>query len=343
MPIHTVLGPIDAADLGPTSMHEHLLSDLRIWAKEPQELPPEGVPMGPELMAYLRWNFLSIPENIVLGDPDVAAQELAHVASAGGSGVLELTLDGMGRRLAELPEISRRSGVHVMVGCGFYVEDTMADDIKTASVDDLTERLIGELTDGIGDTGIRPALLGEIGTSWPVTDAEWRVLRAAARAGVETGATVYTHQSFRGKGGTAVLEVLLEEGMSPDRVIIGHLDEFWDKGYHREIAQAGAVLAYDTFGSDFYYGSPAMRNPSDGERLEMVEWLLSEGHASQLVIAQDVWAQANLRRNGGNGYDHLFRRIGPAIAKIAGDSVDGRSAVADQILIHTPRRLLERP
>jgi phosphotriesterase-related protein len=338
MPIHTVLGPIDAADLGPTSMHEHLLSDLRVWAKQPTELPPEGVPMGPELMAYLRWNFLSVPENIVLHDAAVAAEELAHVRTAGGSAVLELTLDGMGRRLAELPEISRRSGVHVMVGAGYYVEDTMADDVKSASIDDLTERLLSQLRDGIGDTGIRPALLGEIGTSWPVTDAEWRVVRAAGRAGAETGTTVYTHQSFRGKGGTAVLDALLEEGMTPDRVIIGHLDEFWDKSYHRDVAQAGAVLAYDTFGSDFYYGSPAMRNPTDGERLEMVEWLLSEGYGSQLVIAQDVWAQANLRRNGGRGYDHLFARIGPAIAAIAGDP-----AVADQILIHTPRRLLERP
>ncbi|MFG6477254.1 phosphotriesterase [Microbacterium sp. P06] len=338
MPIHTVLGPIAPTDLGPTSMHEHLLSDLRIWAKPPKELPPEGVPMGPELMAYLRWNFLSIPENIVLHDPEVAAAELAHVRTAGGSGVVELTLDGMGRRLAELPEISRRSGVHVMAGSGFYVEDTMADDVKTASIDDLAARLIVELTDGIGDTGIRPALLGEIGTSWPVTDAEWRVVRAAGRAGVETGAAVYTHQSFRGKGGTAVLEAILDEGLSPDRVIIGHLDEFWDPGYHRAIAQAGAVLAYDTFGSDFAYGSPKLRNPTDGERLDMVEWLLSEGYGSQLVIAQDVWAQANLRRNGGNGYDHLFRRIGPAIADIAGDP-----AAADQILIHTPRRLLERP
>lgn len=338
MPVHTVLGPIAASDLGQTSMHEHLLSDLRIWAKEPTEPRPEGVPMGPELMAYLRWNFLSVPENIVLDDPVVAAEELAHVVTAGGSAVVELTLDGMGRRLAELPEISRRSGVHVIVGAGFYVEDTMPDDIRTADVDTLTAMLISQLTDGIGDTGIRPALLGEIGTSWPVTDAEWRSLRASARAGVETGAAVYTHQSFRGKGGTDVLEVLVDEGMPVDRVIIGHLDEYWDKAYHRDIAQAGAVLAYDTFGSDFYYGSTAMRNPTDAERLDMVEWLLSEGYGSQLVIAQDVWAQANLRRNGGRGYDHLFARIGPAIAAVAGDP-----AAAEQILVHTPRRLLERP
>lgn len=338
MPIHTVLGPIEAAELGRTSMHEHLLSDLRIWAKEPVEQPPAGVEMGPELMAYLRWNFLSIPDNIVLHDPQVAASELAHVRAAGGSGIVELTLDGMGRRLAELPDISRAAGVHIMVGAGFYVEDTMPDDIRSSSTDALAELLISQLDDGIDGTGIRPAILGEIGTSWPVTEAEWRSVRAAGRAGAETGTAVSTHQSFRGQGGMAVLEALLDEGMPAERVVIGHLDEFWDRSYHRDVAQAGAVLAYDTFGSDFYYGSASFRNPTDAERLDMVEWLLSEGFGDQLVIASDVWAQANLRRNGGRGYDHLFARIGPAIAAMAGDQ-----AVADQILIHTPRRLLERP
>jgi len=339
MPIHTVLGPIPADQLGPTSMHEHVLSDLSLWAKPQTEAPPEGVGMGPELMAYLRWNFLALPDNLVLHDPVVAAEELAWVRAAGGSAVVELTLEGMGRRIAELPEISRRSGVNICVGAGFYVEETMTETVRTADVDTLTEMLIAQLTEGIDGTGILPAILGEIGTSWPITDAEWRVLRAAARAGVETGAAVYTHQSFRGTGGTSVLEVLIEEGMPAERIVIGHLDELWDPGYHREIAQAGAVLAYDTWGSDFFYGSPALRNPTDGERLEMVEWLLSEGYRDQLIVGADVWSQANLHRNGGNGYDHLFRRIGPAISRLA----SGDQAAADAILIHTPRRLLDRP
>lgn len=338
MPIHTVLGPIAAEELGSTSLHEHLLSDLSMWAKPQREAPPAGVPLGPELAGYLRWNALSLPENLVLDDPELAATELAYVAAAGGSGVVELTLDGMGRRLEELPAISRASGVHIMVGAGFYVEDTMPEYARTADIDGLTEILLGQLRDGFGDTGILPAILGEIGTSWPVTDVEWRSVRASARAGAETGAAVYTHQSFRGAGGVAVLEAILAEGMPADRVIIGHLDERWDRGYHREIAQSGAMLAYDTFGTDAYYGSAQFRSPTDAERLEMVEWLLSEGYGAQLVIGADIWMKAHMHRNGGHGYDHLFRRIGPAIAEIAGDP-----AVADQILIHNPRRLLERP
>ncbi|WP_159500745.1 phosphotriesterase [Microbacterium sp. 18062] len=337
MPIHTVLGPIEAADLGPTSIHEHVLSDLSLWAKTPTEPVPEGVPIGPELTGYLRWNALSVPENLILDDPEAAGAELAHVAAAGGSAVVELTLEGMGRRLDLLPEVSRAAGVHIIVGGGFYVEETMPEHVRAADVDALTEILLGQLRTGIGDTGILPALLGEIGTSWPITDAEWRSARAAARAGAETGAAVYTHQSFRGKGGVDVLETLLAEGMPVDRVVIGHLDELWDPGYHREIAQAGAMLAYDTFGTDAFYGSAALRSPSDAERLAMVEWLLSEGHGDQLVIGADIWMQSHLHRNGGHGYDQLFRRIGPAIAALGGQDL------ADRILIHNPRRLLERP
>ena len=39
--VHTVLGPIDPADLGPTLMHEHLLCDIR----HPSQRKPEA--LGP--------------------------------------------------------------------------------------------------------------------------------------------------------------------------------------------------------------------------------------------------------------------------------------------------------
>jgi phosphotriesterase-related protein len=338
MPIHTVLGPIAPEDLGPTSMHEHLLSDLRIWAKEPVEPPPPG-PIGPETMGYLRWNALSIPDNLVLHDPDVAVAELADAKAAGASAVVDLTLPGMGRRLEELPAISRRSGVHVCVGTGWYVEETMPGDVRTADVDTIAAGLVHDLTHGIGDTGILPALLGEIGTSHPVTDAEWRVLRACGIAAAETGAAVSVHCSFRGQVGLDALDVLEKEGVAPDRVIVGHLDERFDPDYHAEVARRGAVLAYDTFGSDFLYGDPSLRNPTDAERFAMVAWLIEQGYAGQLVVGADVWSQSNLKRNGGNGYDHLFRRVLPGLLRLADNDVD----LLHQISVGNPRRLLDRP
>jgi phosphotriesterase-related protein len=244
----------------------------------------------------------------------------------------------MGRRLEELPRIARESGVTICVGCGWYVEEAQPEWVRSAGEDELTERMLGELSEGIGDTGIRPALIGEIGTNHPPTEGEWRVLRAAGRAGAESGAAVNVHLSWRGADGVAVLEALVGAGMSPERVILSHMDERLDRGYHRAVAEVGAVLEYDTFGSDFLYGTPAMRNPSDVERLDMTAWLLSEGYGNQLVIACDTWTKANLRRNGGFGYEHLFRRIVPALREVAGAD----DAAIQVITVETPRRLLDR-
>lgn len=338
MAIHTVLGPIDASELGPTTMHEHLLSDLRLWSKPSAEPAPDGDRVHPGVLGYLRWNALSMPDNLLLDDPDETIVELQALRSAGGRALVDLTLEGMGRRLEELPRIARESGVTICVGCGWYVEEAQPDWVRSADETELAERMIAELRDGIGDTGLRPALIGEIGTNHPPTDSEWRVLRAAARAGAETGAAVNVHLSWRGADGVAVLEALVAEGMRPERVILSHMDERLDRGYHKAVAEAGAVLEYDTFGSDFLYGTPAARNPSDAERLDTTAWLLSEGYGDQLVIACDTWTKANLRRNGGFGYEHLFKRIVPALTGYCGAD----AATVEAILVGTPRRLLDR-
>ncbi|HST39998.1 MAG TPA: phosphotriesterase [Conexibacter sp.] len=338
MAIHTVLGPIEPAELGPTSMHEHLLSDLRVWAKEPTDPVPAHETLHPGMLGYLRWNALSVPENLVLHDPDVAIEELRALHRAGGTAVVELTLEGMGRRLEELPRISRESGVHILVGCGWYVEELQPERVRGADVDTLAAELLHELEHGIGETGIRPALIGEIGTNNPPTEAEWRVLRAAGRAGAESGTAINVHLSWRGQDGLAVVEALLAEGMPADRIILSHMDEVLDRAYHAAVAQTGAILEYDTFGSDFLYRGPGVRNPSDVERLDMTTWLLSEGYGRQLVIACDTWAQANLLHMGGYGYEHLFRRIAPALTDYCGAD----DATLNAILVETPRRLLDR-
>lgn len=338
MPLHTVLGPVDAATLGPVSMHEHLLSDLRLWARPaPPDEPPLTGPIRPHDMARLRWNALSVPDNLVLHDPEIAVAELTALRDAGGAAVVELTLEGMGRRLELLPELSRRSGVTICVGTGWYVEATHPDQVRSADVDTLTERLLTDLRDGIGDTGIKPALIGELGTNHPPTEAESRVVRAAGRAAAESGSAVNVHISFRGQDALTLVDLLLAEGMPADRIVLSHMDEVLDRAYHRDAAQTGAVLEYDTFGTDFFYGSPDLRSPADHERLDMAEWLFSEGHGEQLVIGCDIWTQSHLLHNGGIGYEHLFRRIAPALERrIGADAVR-------RVLVDTPRRLLDRP
>ena len=53
------------------------------------------------------------------------------------------------------------------------------------------EFLIKEIVDGIGETGVRCGLIGEMGCSSPLTDNEKKSLKAAALAQKRTG--IYNH------------------------------------------------------------------------------------------------------------------------------------------------------
>ena len=340
MPIHTVLGELDPAELGPTSMHEHVFADLRLWAKTGDDGVPWEGPIGPEAQMHLRWNGLHTPENLRLHDPQVAVAEMQSVRAAGGGAIVDLTVTGMGRRVADLVEVSRQGGVTIAVGCGYYVEELHPPELATMDVDAIAATMLDELRDGIEGTGIKPALIGEIGTNHPPTETEWRVVRAAGRAGAESGAAVNVHLSWRGADGLDVVAALVEEGMPVDRIILSHMDENLDRGYHDAVAATGCVIEFDTFGSEYLYstGSGA-RNPTDPERLAALAHLIEIGAGDRIVIGCDIWTQGNLLRNGGCGYEHLFARIEPALGWACGAD----PATVRRIMVETPRRLLDRP
>jgi phosphotriesterase-related protein len=338
VPIYTVLGPIDPGELGPTSMHEHLLCDGRVWCRTTPEEPPAHPRVTMENLGYVRWNLLSLEDNMLLDDPELIAEELGEVKRHGGSGIVDLTIVGLGRRVADLPQIARATGLHVIVGCGWYVEQSHPDWIAAASVDDIRDRLVAELTTGIGDTGVIPSLIGELGTNYPVTQQEEKVLRGSAQAAVATGVAVNVHLSWRGQGALDVIEILLSEGMSTERMIMSHMDEVIDRGYHQAVAESGVTLEFDTFGTEFYYGG-GVRTPTDTERMEHLALLAENGYRDRLVLGCDVWVKANLRKYGGMGYEHLLKRIVPTLKDRYG--FDDESI--DAMLVHSPRRLLDRP
>ena len=260
--------------------------------------------------------------------------------AAGGATIVDLTVIGMGRRVADLVEVSRRSGVNIAVGCGYYVEELHPPELAAMDVDAIAATMLDELENGIEGTGVKPALIGEIGTNHPPSETEWRVVRAAGRAGAESGAAVNVHLSWRGADGLDVVAALVEEGMPADRIVLSHLDERIDRGYHDAVAETGAVIEFDTFGSESLYSTASRaRNPTDPERLAALEYLIGAGYGDRIVIGCDIWTQGNLLRNGGCGYEHLFRRVQPALAWACGAD----QATIERIMVETPRRLLDRP
>jgi phosphotriesterase-related protein len=289
-----------------------------------------------ENLGFVRWNLLALEDNLRLDQPDVAVTELGRVAAVGGSGVVDLTVEGLGPSVAQLPAIARATGLHLMVGCGFYIARTHPHWLVDSSIEAIADFLEHQLADGIGDTGIRPALVGLIGTSDPIGRSEERVLRGAARAAAAAGAAMNVRLDPAARHGLRVLSIIGSEGLSPERVVFGNVDEYLDPPYLRALADEGATLEL-CFGSDFYYRA-GYKDPTDAERFGHLLPLLEAGYARRLVLGCSVWTKAHLRAYGGMGYDHLLRRIVPEL--IEAHSVD--SATIDRMLVENPRRLLDR-
>ncbi|MZD03755.1 phosphotriesterase [Streptomyces sp. SID5785] len=286
--LRTVTGPLSPEAVhGPALAHEHLVLDL------------DRTGDGSAVLDAGRHT------------PQVCSELSALSEEFGLSLVMELTCRGMGRDPSTLAEISRRTGVAVVAATGWYYEPFHPREVTDLGVDELGEILVREIEDGFGGSGIRPGVLGEVGSHGDVpSEPETRALRAAARAAVATGLSVVTHAQL-GRGGPAQLKLLTGEGLPAHRVCLGHQDLLDDPGVHRELAQSGAYVAFDTIGKESYQ--------SDATRLRLLLALIEAGHADRALLSCDISRHAYLTSEGGQGYGHLFRTFLPQLRAAGAD------------------------
>lgn len=285
--VRTVGGLLDPSLVtGPVLAHEHLALDLS------RDADAEAV--------------------LGFAHREPVTSELAALREEYGlSLVVELTCRGMGRDVGALAEISERSGVAVVAATGWYYEAFHPREVAGASTSALEEDLLREIGTGLDSTDVRPGVVGEVGSHGDApSSAEERTLTAAARAAVTTGLSVATHAQL-GRGGLAQLDLLTAAGLPPHRVSIGHQDLLDSPSVHRELAAAGAYVAFDTVGKESYQ--------SDGTRLRLLLSLLEAGHAERVLLSCDVSRHGYLRGEGGAGYGHLFRSFLPRVRAAGAD------------------------
>jgi phosphotriesterase-related protein len=339
--VTTVLGSIEPHALGVTLPHEHLTIDLScVW--HPPDYPWQeelvDAPLSVAMLGDLSLDPYVSRTNLVLDDIDLAVEELGHFRDEGGRAVVDLTTEGIEPRPLDLATISRRTGLHVVMGCGTYVQAAHPAWVAASSEDEIAYRLEEQIRLGFGDTGIRPGIIGEIGTSSPVHEHEWTMLRAVARVQQSTGLAVNIHVAIFGRRAVEVVDALDRAGADLSRVIVSHMDELPDADYHRAVLQRGAVVEFDTFGSESTFLGSGSREPSDLQRVESLLTLLDEGWAEHLLVSQDVCTRIQLRRNGGRGYSHILRAIVPHLRTRGVDET-----TLHTLLIHNPARLLAHP
>ena len=276
--VMTVLGPVPVKQLGITLMHEHLFIDLCRVTRDPDH-----------------W----------LNDFNLTIKELAPYSAGGGRTLVDVTNRDLGRNPAGLQNVARITGLNIVMGCGWYREPYYQPEIYEKRTDQVAQDIIDEIENGVGDTGVRPGIIGEIGCDRNyISPAEERSFRASARAHKRTGLTISTH-TVRCTAGLDQLDILEDEGVDLHRVIIGHCDTYPDPQYHEAIAKRGAYVEFDCIRSKF-----------DWEIASRVQWvirLIENGYLKQILLSHDCCMKPHLQAYGGNGYDYVLRDFVPRL------------------------------
>lgn len=257
--IRTVLGDIPPDALGVTYTHEHL------WWQPPPE-------------------FAGADPDLGLTSVAAAKKELSCFRVAGGQALVEMTTVEVGRSPDTLRSLSEETGVHIIAATGHNVGKYSDPYVAEMSIDEVAQRMIRDLTAGMGDTEIRAGVLKCSTSLDHATQGERKVIRAAGIVHKETGAPVSTHTQA-GSYALEQIELLQEAGIPPARVLIGHLDRRLDWEYHRAIARTGAYLGFDQIGKEKY--------APDSDRIAMIQRLIDAGHQKQILLSGDLARKSN--------------------------------------------------
>jgi phosphotriesterase-related protein len=248
----TTLGPRRADELGLILPHEHIFVDLG-----PTDRADFGQATADDVIA-------------------VMAPEVAHAQAAGVTALVECTPVGVGRRVDIVKSVSEATGWPVAVATGIYREPWVPGWALEADEDALCEWMVGELQHGIERTGVRAAFIKVSAGDDGLTECESRILRAAARAGLLTGAAIGSH-TIRGWVTRDQLDLIETAGYTAAQFIWIHASAEPDFELNVELARRGAWIEYDWIGG----------SQPDEFFIERIHRMLDEGLGHRVLLSQD--------------------------------------------------------
>ncbi len=326
MAVMTVNGPVPKEALGVTLTHEHFFLDIR-WAAptstEATQVALRDEPVTMRRLGALKRNPNTMRDNLFLWDPDLAAAEVMEYRKAGGRSIVDQSSVGTGRSPMAIRNLANLTGINVVMGCGFYLVGGLPAAIVDETEAKLVQTMLDEIRLGVGDTGVRPGIIGEIGIRPEIEEWERKCLRAVAQAHRESGLPVSIHvqavPTIPGftdhPNGLAVLDLLEKGGVRPDKVIISHTDARIHLEYMKAIMDRGAYAELDHIGKEFYIDSANFVMASDWDRVEAIAKLVEAGYEKRILISQDVCFKSELVAYGGWGYAHILNNIVPMMIK----------------------------
>ena len=227
--IVTVTGRISPSEVQGVLPHEHLNSFFR----SPKE-------------ALLKYDEANAADQVLT--------VLQTLKSQGINLVMECTAINFGRHPVLLKRVSEESDVYIIVNTGIYGaagQEYVPHHAYVESAEALASRWISEFREGIPGTDIRPGFI-KVGVDKGLpSEVERKLVRAAAIAHKATGLTIANHVSGGDLEAAQVcLEILKQEGVSPEAWIFVHAQGTKDSQELVQLARRGAWIELDGLRDD---------------------------------------------------------------------------------------------
>ncbi len=301
--VQTVTGP--ASDLGPTLMHEHIVTDLRS--------PSDRIPGD-----Y---------------DPDKAYETalpyLRELHQTGCRCLVEPTPIHIGRDPNVLRRLSKASNIKIVAATGIYgaaKHKFVPQYAREQNAQQLADGYIREYEEGVQSTEIRPGIIKTgVNQDVPLPEIEQKLVLAAVLAHKATRLTVASHTGS-GAAALAQLGILESAQASPSRFIWVHAQNEKDHILHRQLAREGMWVEFDGIG------------PSTLDwHLECVRVMADAGLLGRVLISQDAGWYRPGEPGGGKfrGYTYLLTDFLPALERAGFSKAD-----VEQLIAINPMRAL---
>ncbi len=298
--INSVIGLLDPSALQVTLMHEHLIV-------KPQIQDEKYAPY-------------------TLDNAAKSTFEAIEFKTHGGKTIVDMTPINYGRNVDALQKIAKASKTNVLFTTGFHKEEFMPDYVANASVDQLVEIILKEINEGVGEHHLKPAVI-KCGSSLnTITDNEKKCIMAAARAHLKSGLPISTHCD-KGTMGKEQADLLMSEGVSPEHILLGHVDIPENLQYLKELCKLGVNIEIDHFGRHL--------DDQDDLRGSFVSQLIKEGNINRIFISGDMGKKEYLYSYGGKpGLTYFVKGLREAL------SIKIGSRNYERIMIDNPKRFL---
>lgn len=269
-----------------------------------------------------------------------AREQLAQLRATGTDTIVELSTIDTGRDIAALLAATEDTGLQMILATGLNELVPPLNELgpfgRRGGPEPLDTLFMYDITEGIQGTGIKAGVITCASDLPALTIDQERILRAAARTHFRTGVPIITRSDPLQQSGLVQQQVFEEEGVDPDRVIIGHSGDTTDLDYLKRLIEHGLLLGMDRF------GLPDGMGPTFEERCRTVAELCWVGYANRLVLSheanvfsdaipqqlRDEFDQANP-----NGYTFIPEVVVPRLRELG---VTQRHL--DDMLINNPQR-----